>query len=474
MTPMRIVFNSDARVTNFTADFLHSARALCSFKDKKAAMAKRYVYNKDSIDDELSVFKVNPEALEIILPRGFPFQNFTECETAEVVDNRLSVPAKIPPIKRELTPTQHKNIEAVWDSREDICGGFLLIKPVSTGKTTVAATLAQLFQQRTLIIVDTQLIMRGWIRDLSEAFGLDQKSIGIVQGKKHTIGKYFTVAMVQTLARQQVTLLSKLKKKFGTVIIDETHVAAARTIYSVVNSFPAKYRIGITATDERRDGLQKMFHLLYGGVFIQEQVPEEETETSVPINLVRRRVTSFSTKTDPRRFVSLYYKELSLDRRRNVDIAREVCYEMVKGHVALVVCHTRNHASIMLEEIQRRLPMKKGVVKLGIGGKGGKQSEDIFEGFATGRYKCLVATLSYIMKGVSINRLDRLFIVTPIGFHENVEQLLGRMKRKHPSKKFVIVFDYVDPTPWGLKVARVSHLRAFHSQKVKKIKMMES
>lgn len=58
--------------------------------------------------------------------------------------------------------------------------------------------------------------------------------------------------------------------------------------------------------------------------------------------------------------------------------------------------------------------------------------------------RCAVATLHLIKTGASIPPLNRLFIATPIGGANDLEQVIGRIRRKCAKKKDAKVFHVVD------------------------------
>lgn len=57
---------------------------------------------------------------------------------------------------------------------------------------------------------------------------------------------------------------------------------------------------------------------------------------------------------------------------------------------------------------------------------------------------CLLATASLIGEGVDIPRLDTLILAMPISFKGRMIQYAGRIHRKWPGKKDVVIYDYLD------------------------------
>ena len=76
---------------------------------------------------------------------------------------------------------------------------------------------------------------------------------------------------------------------------------------------------------------------------------------------------------------------------------------------------------------------------------------------------CLLATASLIGEGVDIPRLDTLILAMPISFKGRMVQYAGRLHRKWPEKKDVVIYDYLD-TCSGLTVSMYrKRLQAYKS-----------
>jgi len=65
---------------------------------------------------------------------------------------------------------------------------------------------------------------------------------------------------------------------------------------------------------------------------------------------------------------------------------------------------------------------------------------------------CLLATASLIGEGVDIPRFDTLVLAMPISFKGRMVQYAGRLQRKYPGKKDIVIYDYLD-TCSGLTIS---------------------
>ena len=111
--------------------------------------------------------------------------------------------------------------------------------------------------QPTLWLTHTQDLLRQSLDRARTRLGLTAGQYGEIGGGKAALGSHITFATVQTLARRE---LDEIVHRFGMVVVDECHHCFANPQASaqferVIRQFPARWRIGLTATAYRQDGL---------------------------------------------------------------------------------------------------------------------------------------------------------------------------------------------------------------------------
>lgn len=146
--------------------------------------------------------------------------------------------------------------------------GGIIKSPTGTGKTVMGIALAYALGYRTLIIVPTEYLMDQWKRRLVGPpdkpglpvwTDLKESDIGTVrQGRCDFKDKPFTIAMLHSLVKR-TDYPELLRSYFGTVIIDEVHTISAETFSQVAPMFHSKYRVGLSATPRRKDGMAAVF-----------------------------------------------------------------------------------------------------------------------------------------------------------------------------------------------------------------------
>lgn len=211
------------------------------------------------------------------------------------------------------------------------CYDFIFRARTGWGKTIGSLITAAKLGASTLILVDQENLKDQWIKSLVEHFGFAKEDVGVIQGKKCDYqGKAVTIAMVQTLSQKEFP--PEVYAYFGFVIVDEVHTIGAPTFSVVLLDFPATYRMGVSATPKRNDGLQKVLDYSLGRVRVH--IADEHHPSDVYI-LESRGIYSWYANSSPKmgRFIS----EVTEDAERNFLVAQGINYLYDTGRDILVL-----------------------------------------------------------------------------------------------------------------------------------------
>lgn len=315
----------------------------------------------------------------------------------------------------------------------------VLVMPAGAGKTQTGLKVACEIGHKTLWITHTKdLLNQSYTRAKENGItGLGKITDGKVQ-----IGENMTFATVQTLSKLDLT---KYKDTWGTIIVDECHrvcgtPAAVTMFYKCISSLSARYKIGLTATPERKEkGTEKaMFALL--GEIITEVPKTAVKKLHAQIKVVK---TGYSMgeeceKSDGTVDYTKAVDYLGKDDARNeliIDILKDQLDDGEK-HYCLILGDRVSH----LEALQEALGY--GAV---IHGKTNKNVRDgKLEAIKRGRVHYLFATYALAKEGLDIPRLDRLFLISPHDDKAVIVQSVGRIERCFEGKAQPIVYDFVD------------------------------
>jgi len=315
-----------------------------------------------------------------LIPRGY-----------DIVDKRISVPAVFPTPKFDL----RKNQEKVYNNVKSDC---VINAWVSWGKTFTALHIAKKLRQKTLVVVHTVQLRNQWAREIKKIFGIEP---GIIGSGKFETDKCIVVANVQTLRKHIV----KVKKMFGTIILDEMHHVSSKTFSEIIDHSHAKYRIGLSGTITRKDGKHVVFRDYFGPV-IHKPAKENYMVPTVDIvetniELMDGQLIPWATKVNKLISNPAYFELVSTLAATYSSLGHKVLVvgdrvEFLKA-CADAVGDTAVYARIDIEEV-------------------------------------LFGTQSIFSEGISINVLSCLILAAPINNDPLLTQLIGRVVRESPGK----------------------------------------
>lgn len=368
---------------------------------------------------------------------GIPRQYFMERKRdAHLLDMRVTEGIKdkwAGPISfaGELRDEQQEASDHVIPKlRGGLLGTIVQAKP-GWGKTVWSSALIAEMKVPTLVVVHKEFLMDQWVERLNEF--LPGVKIGKVQQDVCDYeGKHVVMGMVHSLA-----IKDKYPEEFykwpGMVIVDELHRIAARTWSPVPGMFPAKYRVGVTATPRRKDGAENVFFYHIGRVSFsakeQRMVPR-----------VRRVRTTFNfaktTKFNPNTISrSILVNILVKSKSRNLAIVEQIVLAHRAGRKILVLSERLEHLSTLEKAVKKELENDPPSTGYYVGGMSPEEREE------SAQADIIFATNQYASEGMDIPALDTLFLTTPVG---DVEQAVGRILRPKKGKKEPIVVDIRD------------------------------
>lgn len=386
---------------------------------------ERLGFSNCGVQREICLGECRPEYF--MFPRGLVSEVLKFYPAAEVVDRSVVNPVSFSPSRIILKDYQQDALAALLKKNQGI-----LLSPPGSGKTVVGIELITRRGQKALVLVHTLDLLQQW-RDRLRHFTSVEP--GIIQGDLFEI-RDITIGMVQSLTRP---LDTGFVNQFGLVLLDEGHHAPAATFQRLIEQFPARYRYGLTATPERRDGLEFIMTACIGRI-IHEILPSTLIDSS---NILRPAVKIVHTSA----YVPVVesYQELiaklNKDGTRNLLIVAHVSTEAKAGHYCLVLSERVDHA----RELQRLFTkMSPGVKSFVITGRDSKEKRvQAIDAMNKGNGRVLFST-KLADEGLDIQRLDRLFLTCPVRAVNKVRQQIGRIQRTFPGKQDAVVYDFLD------------------------------
>jgi superfamily II DNA or RNA helicase len=373
---------------------------------------------------------------------GVPREFFrTKKRSTHEVESRLTLgnkalwpgPLKFSP-KETLRAEQQQALDAFISALTGDRYGGILQAPPGWGKTAWSCALMAALEVPVLVVVHKEFLMTQW-RERIQRF-LPGARIGKVQEDELDFeGKHIVLGMVHTLCNKQFSPI--FIGWPGLVLTDECHRIGAATWSLVPPKFPAKYRVGLSATPRRKDGAEAVFLNHLGEVLFRAK--EQRLRPKVRIVTTKFRLPQGATFNPGLIPKSLLLQFMCGNRGRNALIAEQLVLAAKAGRKVLVLSERLQHLGDLEEEFKATWGMQASGDNPSIGYFVGGTTEEE-QKFAE---KCQVifATSQFVQEGLDIPALDTLFLTTPLS---DIEQAVGRILRPFDGKKDPVVVDFRD------------------------------
>jgi len=345
-----------------------------------------------------------------------------------------------------LRPLQIQAVDQALEVLETF-GGTTSIADCGFGKTRLAIAIASKLKRRTLILCNREVLMKQWstvVRDLtpwtiswlqgSSFHKAPKEPVGLLSADN--LSSDVCIGSIDTLVDSAVP--KEITNSFGLVIVDEMHHLAAATLVHALPKLPARYIVALSATPDRRDGLEYFLYWLAGPTsFVYKRLP---SVTGVRDTVEVRAIMAVGTAQRERMYRngSLAFAEmangLAEDPRRNEYLLKaiDVCIQEGRKKIIVVsslVNHcTHLHAAIATKYIDMPMALMCGKTV-----ESNKAKDP-----AT---RIVFATYSLLEEGYDDDRLDTLVLALP---RSRIQQTIGRVERTHEGKLRPLVIDLVD------------------------------
>jgi hypothetical protein len=312
--------------------------------------------------------------------------------------------------------------------------GGLFSAPCGTGKTIMAIYMLSKIGKPALILVHNIALVKQWReaflggKDRQPFTDLKPQDVGAIQQDTcDWYGRKVVIAMVESLVKREYD--PGMYKHFGVIVADEVHRHAAAEWHKALIQFPARLRIGLSATPRRKDGLWDVIRHNAGEILTRGKGGGKAKVFMIQTG-VRISEANYGGK------LTFLIGILANHDDRNELIANEINKALQSGRRVLVLSHRREHLNNLYRMSETRW---RGAPGLKIGWYVGGITEEQIDYAKT--CNLLFGTYQYAKEALDDPSMDTLFLATPIG---DIEQPAGRILRACAGKKEPLVVDFVD------------------------------
>ncbi|WP_010651328.1 DUF3427 domain-containing protein [Oceanobacillus massiliensis] len=345
--------------------------------------------------------------------------------------NSLKEALEIKPNKMQIAALEQ--IQAVRDAGND---KGLVISATGTGKTYLSAFDVRRFApKKMLFIVHREQILHKALSDFQLITGGIDKDFGILSGSsKQTEAKYL-FATIQTISKQQ--MLDQFDpEEFDYILIDEVHKAGAASYLRVIDYFNPEFLMGMTATPERTDDFN-IFELFDYNIAYEIRLQEAlEEDMLCPFHYFGVTDLEYNGELIDDATILSY---LVTEERVNHILDKINYYgfsgERVRG---LMFCSRKEEAIKLSEALNN-----KGLRTVSLTGDTSQEDRIHQVNRLENGSLDYIITVDIFNEGIDIPSINQVVMLRQTQSSIIFIQQLGRGLRKHDSKEFVTIIDFI-------------------------------
>ncbi|MBM7705756.1 superfamily II DNA or RNA helicase/HKD family nuclease [Chryseomicrobium aureum] len=344
--------------------------------------------------------------------------------------NPLEVAAQIEPNKM-----QTRALESLASMRQQE-NRALVVSATGTGKTYLSAfDVRAAAPKRMLFIVHREQILKQAKADFMRVLGAHDEQFGFLTGSEKNTDAKYVFATVQTLSKPNV--FNQIDKNhFDYIIIDEVHRAGAESYQRVIDYFTPDFLLGMTATPERTDAWN-IFELFQYNVAYEIRLQEALEEDLLS-------TFHYFGVTDIELDGQLLDEDVSfnalISNARIDHLIEKISYygyagDSVRG---LMFCSRIEEA----KELSKQLNLRGYRTKALAGSDSMEQRLATVDELETGQLDYII-TVDIFNEGIDIPSINQVVMLRQTQSSIIFIQQLGRGLRKHPSKDYVTIIDFI-------------------------------
>ncbi|HFI0082472.1 TPA: DEAD/DEAH box helicase [Streptococcus suis] len=370
--------------------------------------------------------------LDIEAINAYSARRKTVIQTATIQDESIaSYQETIRPNKM-----QEQALEGLATVRKNGAQKALVISATGTGKTYLSAfDVKQYNPDRMLFIVHREQILQKSLKDFQKVLGFEDDEGCIYKSGMDISQKRYIFATIQTISRAD-NLQAFDPTFFNYILIDEVHKAGADSYKKVMNYFQPDFYLGMTATPERTDG-QNIYELFDFNIAYEIRL-QEALDNDMLCPFIYYGVSDI--KIDGQLIdEKASFSNLVSEQRVN-HILEKVSYYGVSGETVkgLIFCSSVNEAKELEGQFNAR-----GLRTRALSGEHSQEERQrVVQDLENGNLDYIL-TVDIFNEGIDIPSVNQVVMLRNTQSSIIFIQQLGRGLRKHDSKEYVTIIDFI-------------------------------
>ncbi|HEM3475034.1 TPA: DEAD/DEAH box helicase [Streptococcus suis] len=370
--------------------------------------------------------------LDIEAINAYASRRSTVIRTATIQDETIA------PYQESIRPNkmQEQALEGLATVRKNGAQKALVISATGTGKTYLSAfDVKQYNPEKMLFIVHREQILQKSLKDFQKVLGFEDDEGCIYKSGTDISQKRYIFATIQTISRAD-NLQVFDPTFFNYILIDEVHKAGADTYKKVMNYFQPDFYLGMTATPERTDG-QNIYELFDYNIAYEIRL-QEALDNDMLCPFIYYGVSDI--KIDGQLIdEKATFSNLVSEQRVN-HILEKVSYYGVSGEEVkgLIFCSSVKEAKELENQFNNR-----GLRTRALSGENSQEERQRVVQDLENGYLDYILTVDIFNEGIDIPSVNQVVMLRNTQSSIIFIQQLGRGLRKHDSKEYVTIIDFI-------------------------------
>ncbi len=335
-----------------------------------------------------------------------------------------------------------------------------VVLPTGSGKTILGMLAIHEANSSAIVVVPTLDLMEQWRSRLENAFSME---VGIYGGGESRLAP-LTVATYDTAYLR----VEELGNRFHLVIFDEVHHLPSPGYSQVAELFASRYRLGLTATYEREDGLHSELNRLVGPKVFERRVGDMAGTHLSPFKLEKVYVDLSPEEGEEYQKSTAVYRSFLASRNiqiRSPEDLRKLIMRSGRDPEAREALLARNRASDIALNSKSKIDALRGILESNPGEKTiiftqhnrlvyrlsrlflipaithstpKDERAEVLDRFRSGVYRVIV-TSKVLDEGIDVPDASLGIILSGTGSRREFIQRLGRILRKVEGKEARLV-----------------------------------
>ena len=407
--------------------------------------------DQDSVQDDgiFNIYLESADGKKFVLPRYYALNKFgqpatTSFKLTEFDKVNINFLGELREYQQDVMntifPEYCTDINNIKNTLKPF-GGSIIAIPPGKGKTVCAIYMATKLGLKTLIIVNKTFLMTQWKERIRQYTG--EEAGTIQQNKIDIVGKKFVVAMLHSVSLKDYD--RELFQAFPFIIYDECHHLGAKMFSKSLIKVQGNYFLGLSATPERKDHMDKVFKYFLGDIKYRGKFEAD----NVKVDMYFYNIQHANFKPMYNKFLKTFMTPTMISKICKIDERNNLIIKLIKDILQIEPerkilllsgrCNSSgsdkgvNHLKLLADKLDL-IPEYKD--KWGYYKGGMKQVQlDI-----SAEKQIILATYDMAQEALDIPDLDTMIYASP--FKGDLVQTVGRILRSknnhHPLIKHIV------------------------------------